>query len=286
MCRKIWLVFTLLWITATGVQAWDNGGHLLVDEIADGRLRPEVVGKIASLLPLIDASCHEGRPYNFVSVGTWLDDVRKVNREWSKWHYVDVPCAGDAFVEPNPPHALWALDRAVAVLGSKEATPQARAEALGQVIHLVADIHQPLHTASRNDDRGGNAVLIEPLIDGAPGPANLHAFWDAAYRYDAVQGQIVDVWPKHSVNIAQIAKELLVQAPDSETPVPLAQKPWHQWARETHALACQSGWPAQGGSPVALTPDFVHQAHEIADRQLVRAGVRLAALLNEALGDR
>jgi len=286
MCRKIWFIFTLLWITATGAQAWDNGGHLLVDEIAARHLRPEVVGKIASLLPLIDASCHAGRPYDFVNAGTWLDDVRKINREWSKWHYVDVPCAGNAFVEPNPPHALWALDRATAVLGSRDATPQARAEALGQVIHLVADIHQPLHTASRNGDRGGNAVAIEPLIDGEPGPENLHAFWDAAYRYDTVQGQVVELGSSHYLNIAQTATALLAQAPDSETPVPLSRKPWHQWARETHALACQNGWPAQGGSPVALTPDFVHQAHEIADRQIVRAGLRLAALLNEELGDR
>lgn len=229
------------------------------------------------LLPLLDTRGHENRPYDLVSAGTWLDDLRKVNREWSKWHYVDVPCAGDAFVEPNPPHALWALDRAVAVLASKDAAPQARAEALGQIMHLVADIHQPLHTASRNNDRGGNGVLIEPLIAGAPGPANLHAFWDAAYRYDAVGGRIVALDPPLR------ADALLAEVSEQTVPVPLAQKPWHQWARETHALACKNGWPAQGGSPVVLAPDFVHQAHEIAARQIALAGVRLAALLNEAL---
>ena len=283
------LVFTLLWATAAVSQAWDNGAHLLVDEIAARNLRPEVVRKIDALLPLLDARVHDNRPYDFVSAGMWLDDLRKTSREWSTWHYVDVPCAGDAFVEPNPPHALWALDRAVAVLGSKDAAPQARAEALGQVMHLVADIHQPLHTASRNGDRGGNAVAIAPLIAGERGPANLHAFWDAAYRYDAVGGEMIEPWPRYFSSpeaLARAAGTLMVQAPDQEVVASLAQKPWHQWARETHALACKNGWPAQGGTHVALTPGFVHQAHEIATRQIVKAGTRLAALLNEALGDR
>jgi len=156
-------------------------------------------------------------------------------------------------------------------------------------MHLVADIHQPLHTASRNGDRGGNGVAIEPLIASEHGPANLHAFWDAAYRYDAVGGKIIEPLPNYFSSpeaLAQTASTLMVQAPDPEIVAPLAQKPWHQWARETHALACKNGWPAPGSFPVALTPDFVHQAHEIAAQQIVKAATRLAALLNEALGDR
>jgi len=287
MNRKIFLITALLAIPAAASQAWDESGHLLIGEIAARKLRPEAVQKIESLLPLLDPRFNEGRPYNLVTAGLWLDDQRgrgKKANPWSRWHYIDVPCAGNSFVEPPPPHALWALDQATDVLRSKNAEPKARAEALAQIIHIVGDIHQPMHTATRND-RGGNDVPLAPLIPPNPGPSNLHAFWDAACRYDAKQGQITELCPRlrrfDSVDAPGIAT--------GETPaVPASQHPWRQWARETHTIACENGWPKEAGNksgPLQLTPAFVHASHEIALQQAAKAGTRLAALLNELLGD-
>lgn len=299
MNPKFLLVATLLSIT-TAAQAWDDGGHLLIGEIAARQLRPEVVKKMDALLPLLDTQFNDGRPYNLVTAGTWMDDMRGLGQAylWKTWHYVDVPCAGASFVEPPPPHALWALDQATAVLRSKSAEPKARAEALGQIIHLVGDIHQPLHTADRHD-AGGNGVHLAPLTDPDPGPSNLHAFWDAAYRYDATDGRITELWPHPSLHsrpqsvnepsiLAEQANLLLKNAPPT-TATPTSKQPWHEWARETHTLACQSGWPKEtpnaNTGTVQLTPTFVHAAHQIATQQIVKAGTRLAALLNEMLGE-
>ena len=283
MNRKMFFVAALLALTTAATQAWDAGGHLLIDTLAARKLRPGVVHKMELLLPLLDQRFNGGHPYTLATAGLWLDDMRGLGRSnpWARWHYIDVPCAGDrAYSEPPPPHALWALDQAAEVLRSKDAEPRARAEALAQVMHLVADIHQPLHTATRND-RGGNDVPIAPLTaDGESGPSNLHAFWDAACRYDAVEGKITVL----HITAEQLADKMAVN------PAPASPHPWHQWARESHAIACASGWPKEWlagnqDAPVQLTPAFVHAVHEIALAQVAKAGERLAALLNELLED-
>ena len=291
------LAFALLALTPAAARAWDAGGHLLIDTLAQGKLRPEVAGKAEALLPLLDARFHKGRPYDFVSAGTWMDDMRGLGKDykWSRWHYIDVPCNGDrSSAEPPPPHALWALDQATEVLRNKAAEPKARAEALAQVMHLVGDIHQPLHVADRGD-RGGNDVHLAPLgASNGKGPTNLHAFWDAAYRYAVVEGEITEGVPplqcpqsreerdalkKHAMNVLASIRITHEQWP-----------PWRQWAYETHQIACASGWPKEWldgdkTAPVQLTPRFVETAQSIARGQITRAGERLAALLNALLGD-
>ena len=301
MNPKNFLVALLLSLTAVNSQAWDDSGHLLIDQIAARKLRPEVIKKMESLFPLLDTRFNEGQAYNVVTAGLWLDDQRGLGKAnpWSRWHYIDVPCAGDAFVEPPPPHALWALDQATAILRSKTAEPKDRAEALAQIMHIVGDIHQPLHTAT-HDDLGGNAVPIEPLGQVSAGPSNLHAFWDVACRYDVEGDQVTELWKNpnrlsrpHSVNepgvIAERALILVSRLPQTSVTPPSSKQPWHEWARETHRIACKSAWPKEapgkniGG--VQLTPAFIHASHEIAQEQVVKAGTRLAALLNELLGD-
>ena len=64
------------------------------------------------------------------------------------------------------------LERHLKILADKTATTRSRNEALKWIVHLVGDIHQPLH-ASDNADRGGNSVLVR-------GAANLHSVWDVA----------------------------------------------------------------------------------------------------------
>jgi len=164
---------------------------------------------------------------------------------------------------------------------------------------IGGDLHQPLHTADRHD-RGGNDVKITPLLaDEEAGPSNLHAFWDGAYRYDARGAGVVELWtrpgrsfwPRASREPGVIAAQadlLLKEAPPAESAVATSRQPWRDWARETHALACQSGWPDEAKTanrgPVTLRPGFVHEAHRIAEQQIVNAGERLAALLNDLLG--
>jgi hypothetical protein len=294
----------LLFLLAPEAGGWDAGGHMLIDEIAAKRLEPGVAIKIEALLPLLDSRFNEGHPYNLTTVGAWMDDMRGLGKQytWGPWHYIDIPVGGNGaeLVEPPPPHALWALDAALTLLRSEDASAPARAQALAQVIHLVGDIHQPLHTATRNDN-GGTSYLIAPLVASNGShhskPVSLHWFWDGAYRFAAPDGTITELWsvptqderpagPGADGVVAQQAARLFAKYPPQtlgDLTEAKARDP-RVWVRESHTLACLHGWP--DGPPPAdyeatrLSPQFVQCAHEIAERQIVLAGYRLADLLN------
>lgn len=298
----------LLLLSAGPIWAWDDGGHLLIGEIASRRLHPEVAARVAMLVPLLDSRFNASRPYNVVTAGTWMDDMRKLpGYAWGAWHYIDVPCRGSSdfsLPEPPPPHVLWAIKQARAALRSPASDLNAQAVALGQLMHLVGDVHQPLHVSDRND-RGGNGYLIAPLGASGTGPKNLHSFWDEAYRFDEIDGRVCKLWdvppvgerpPGASVPgvIAEQATKLLAEYPPEQFAASIsgaaqALAP-RAWALESHKLGSASGWPP-GPRPTEyevgrLTPQFVHAAHEIAARRIVLAGCRLAELLNVVLAPR
>ncbi len=293
-----WLIGGVLALLFAGnALAWDEGGHLLIGEIAARRLRPEVVEEMRPLIALLDRQFNGGAPYNLVTAGVWLDDQRGLGQAnpWGRWHFVDFECdGGKTPPEPPPPHALWGLDQATAVLGDRQAPPRDRAVALAQVIHIVGDIHQPLHAADRHD-RGGNMVTIAPLFDGLWNPRNLHAFWDSAYRIDVREGRPVELWqlpPRPAWPEAPGAPGVVsreagaamewasanVRRVDGESAS--GTRPWEAWARGTFAFAREKAWPSDGGT---LSPAFIHEAHFLAMAQIVKAGERLGDLLNARL---
>lgn len=305
MKRLLLFAAAALFSMPLSAPAWDEGGHLLIGELAARQLQPGVLRKVEALAARLDPQFNGGQPYNAVTAGVWLDDQRALGKQnpWSRLHYIDVPCNGDRFDAPPPPHALSGMEQAAATLRDPHASESDRAVALALLIHLTGDLHQPLHTADRHD-RGGNDIKLEPLFPGKnpPGPQKLHAFWDIAYRLDAPGGTAAELWrvparsewpqgPRASNKagwIAARADACLQSVSTNPVAAVLRQPcPWEAWARETHAIACRAGWPA-GSSPAApasLSPEFIHQAHQTALAQVVHAGQRLAALLNHLLDD-
>ncbi|MBI2316357.1 MAG: hypothetical protein HYU75_04860, partial [Betaproteobacteria bacterium] len=155
-------------------------------------------------------------------------------------------------------------------------------EALKWVVHLVADIHQPLHAANHRD-RGGNAVQVSFFgeRDNPPyGTINLHAIWDVhmVRRLVAEKG----------------GEGAIVSAAISEG----EKAAWQQgtladWIGESHALARDFVYPALrvGAScsrkirrVVAVREAYYSKAAPIIEVRIRKAGVRLARVLNEALG--
>ena len=301
------LALALVVFRPVPVQAWDDGGHMLVCEIAARRLLPETAARIAPLLPLLENRFNDGHPYNLITVGTWMDDMRKTpGYAWGKWHYINLPVkpapVSDTvpFPDAPPPHVLWALDQALGLLRSPGHDDSQRAVALAQVIHFVGDLHQPLHVADRSD-RGGTDFLIAPLTAAPHGPMQLHAFWDAAYRYAAPGGTITELFPpvSHAARpggpsspgvIAEQATALLLKHPPETLSALTAHPTVHDWAVESFLEGCNHGRPPVAPpanyEAVQLTPEFVAAANDIAQKRIILAGCRLAALLNELFGSR
>lgn len=181
--------------------AWDPAGHMLVGQIAWELSTPKTRAAVTELVATLQNKFNNAEPYNFVTAGCWMDDLRSLPKKeylWSKWHYVDIAKDDDGknFKLPEPPHVVWAIGENLKVLRDKAAPKDERAKALGQIIHWIGDVHQPLH-ATTWDDHGGNGYLIMgvPFTDLWPGTkANLHSCWDKAFRFDLDGRLVVEQW--------------------------------------------------------------------------------------------
>jgi hypothetical protein len=264
-------VFSLLFNGAAW--AWGEEGHSIVAEIAQRRLNDKAAAKVAVIL---------GKGVSLASVSTWADDVRSARPETYNWHFVDIPLA-DKHYDPardcRPSKrgdcVVAALARLGAILRDPSATPSQKRESLRYIVHFVADVHQPLHTVL--EDQGGNQIPVTLYTDPRKRQkltTNLHAAWDAglirAYYYS--WGSYVDFlegnWlPAHD--------EAALAAGSVE-----------DWVLEAHADAVRVAYvPARGPAAVTDLDDaYLQAARQVIDRALGAGGVRLARLLNEALG--
>jgi hypothetical protein len=230
-----------------------------------------------------------------------MDDMRSApNHAWSKWHYVNIPWTADAsgFAFPDGPHAVWAIHRSEGLLRNEQLSTAERAAAVAILIHLIGDIHQPLHACDRQGDRGGNGYLIHgvPFTDLWPGTvANLHTFWDKGYRFDVHAGANVELWKSPTLEgrppapdtgiIADEAAKITARWPEvGFTEQELGGKP-EDWARESYELACRKAYPPgdpPGDAAVqTIDPAFCHQANEVATRRIAQAGYRLARVVEQ-----
>ena len=291
----------LLALSATQALAWDAGGHMLVGQIAWEMSTPETRRAVGEMVATLDNQFNAGQPYNFVTVSCWMDDLRSLPRKdypWSTWHYVDSDKTEDGknFKVPEGPNVVWAIEENLKTLRNKQAPADERAKALGMLCHWIGDIHQPLHATTWND-RGGNGYLISGVhfSDLLPGmAANLHTYWDKAFRFDVREGMVVELWANPKVGarpkpgegiIAEEARELMKRFPRASLTELAQPGNAEAWARESHLLGCKSAYPEgphPGNTEVRkLTPEFAHGTYDIACRRVVIAGHRLAGILGE-----
>ncbi len=286
---------------ALPAHGWDPAGHMLIGEIAWQKSSPTVREKVEQAVASLDHQYNEGRAYNFVTAGCWMDDMRSGPKyPWSPLHYISIPYTptGSAFVEPPPPHILSAMDESLAVLKNPETSAADRAQALAMLIHYVGDVHQPLHTTEWND-RGGNGYLIAgvPFSDLMKKQlSNLHTYWDKAFRFDGKDGAIVETFaapetaarpaPSGEGVIHDEALKIMQEFPPESLPQFHERNP-RIWARESHLIGCIFAYPARphpgNAEVVKLDSDFVHKALPIARERVALAGYRLAELLEQLL---
>ena len=268
--------------------AWGYAGHEIIADIARLRMTPAVRAKVDALLT---ADTDTLTAHDMAAEATWADAYRGAgHRETAAWHFVDIELdhpdlASACFGRPPLNGALASagpaqdcvvdkIDEFTAELASPTTAPAERLLALKFVLHFVGDVHQPLH-ASDHQDRGGNCVRIAL---GGPRTSNLHAFWDT--------GVLEPLGADPQAAATALAARI--------TPAQAAT--WAQgsaadWAQESFGVAKAVAYTlnspsgcAQDSSPVTLPDAYVAAAHLAADLQLEKAGVRLAWVLDRALG--
>ncbi len=225
--------------------------------------------------------------YFFMRASTWPDEIRRGNSPYDHpaWHYVDYPLTPPnfPFVAGRDPqdNILFGIDASEKTIRDPAATPEQRAAALSWLIHLIGDLHQPLHCAELvtpqfplpEGDRGGNLIFVS--VGG--NPINLHAFWDR------LPGMIFS--PPFAV---ESAGRIVRAYPAAALPDLVKDKDPVAWSLEGRTIAIESAYlhgqlPGAAvdtkNAPIPLPPDYLAKGKLISDQRLALAGYRLAALL-------
>lgn len=180
-------------LSAAPAFAWGCKGHQTIALIAEQNLTPEALQLVNKLLaenppdPALKRYCTEPSHDLLAGASTWPDEVRNSAKN-GPWHYIDIPrgAARAPLAEycGNQGCITQAIADQLAILKDPNADPRKRADAVRYIVHLVGDLHMPLH-ATTNNDRGGNCVPIyffwrTPRTVHDSFAPNLHSIWDVA----------------------------------------------------------------------------------------------------------
>lgn len=277
--------------------AWGDEGHQVVASLAYKRLTPKAKKAVDALLA---KDTDKLTAPDFTSRATWADKYRDSDRNTThvhynatrKWHFVDIEiddgtlkkaCDGrkplpDGVAASQGPANACVVDK-IAQFQKELASPDTPAAekllALKFTLHLVGDLHQPLHAANHGDS-GGNAVPVE--IAPSNRHTNLHSYWDT-YLVQKLGTTV-------PVAAASVAKLI----------TPANAKSWSagsvdDWAAESNADAKKVVYNFSGektfvddhdGEGEILDAAYEARALPVARLALAKGAVRLANVLNEA----
>lgn len=252
-CIAIVLVFGFSTVKAKNPD-WGATGHRTVGEIANGYLKGKTKRKITELL--------NGQSLAIVS--TFGDDIKSDSKykEFYTWHYVNMPFDTKyQDSEKNPTGDLvTGIEKCKSVILDKNSTKDEKAFYLKMLVHLIGDLHQPMHVG-RKEDKGGNMVQVQWFGNGT----NLHSVWDSKMieHYNMTYTELAN-------NSEVISKEQVAY---------LQQGTVVDWVNDTQSYAIKVYDSAEIGDN--LKYNYMYNNFEIVRSQLQKGGIRLAKVLND-----
>ncbi|PIB36992.1 S1/P1 Nuclease [Reichenbachiella sp. 5M10] len=250
------ILVLVLSFSSLAVFGWGKTGHRVVGDIAYWHLSKKAKGEIHGILK------HE----HLNMVGNYMDFIRsdKDNNFMVPWHYCTVP-DGETYEEAGTPEqgdAVVAIERIIQELKTKQFTQGTELENLKYLVHLVADIHQPLHVGT-GEDKGGNDVKVTFMWE----PTNLHSVWDSGLiDYQQLSFTEYSKWVNH------ISEQELEKCQSEGIDV------WIDEAKSYRKAIYDI--PEDG----KLSYEYNYKNIGIVNERLLKAGVRLAGILNEIYG--
>ncbi|MBC7989939.1 MAG: S1/P1 nuclease [Luteimonas sp.] len=275
------LLAVVLLLLAPAASAWSALGHRLVGALAERHLSPSAEVQVHALLA--------GEPDpTLAGVAYWADALRDNEperfKQTSRWHYVNYPKDQCDYVAvrdcPDGNCVIGAIERQRAILADPKQPREARRDALKFLVHLVGDVHQPMH-ASNQDDLGGNKFQISLRTDIAPEKY-------ARNKYvDGVMGtNLHSVWDYYVLAERRLDLKQYTEALDAlPWPPPIdsggTSTPPEAWAAESCRLIGSRQLYPQEHKMDRRYPDAMRP---LAEQRVRQAAYRLSTLLNETLG--
>lgn len=268
----------IAWCVSLPAHAWSAQGHRITGHVANAHLTEVTRAQLRELVGTDDLA----------RVATWMDDERDSLSQRipdsPRWHYENRSvCVRTSKQNACPRGACVTrqIQEHIDILRNPRSNREQRAHAVRILAHLVGDLHQPLHLAD-NDDRGGNETFVR--VPNEREPLRLHEVWDTTLIKLNMQKRGAHAYAQllmrtHAANIESWRDGSL------ET-----------WANETHDIGRKMAYAqlpgfACGGAPRRRAPrtladEYLSEARTITERQLTRAGLRLARVLNSSFDER
>lgn len=291
MRRLVAVILSYCFISPFCAFGWWETGHQTVARIAAAHLTPAARTRVARILDVPDTP--QTVADALAKASTWADETKN-DTKTGEWHYIDLTLQdnkSDIPLRCKDDNCATARIRLFAAqLKNRPADAKwSDLDALRFLVHFVGDIHQPMHAIS-DADLGGNCERLDPPVDTAK---NLHALWDGGII------QAMDVDDK----ALAASLEQQMQALDSAKQAEITGGNQDDWTWESHDLALHDVYqklhipvepvvfPAKCGDAPAAITDFkpqidalyVDSMKPVVREQLIKGGLRLAKMLNEAL---
>jgi hypothetical protein len=252
--KKIILI-TLFTLPSLLALAWGPTGHRATGWIADKYLNKNARKNLERIL----------NGQSLAIAATWMDEIRSDSTYdyTTDWHWVTIQ-DNQSYAQSvkNPKGDVVAtIERIIANLKAKKLSGKQEMEAVKMLIHLIGDIHQPLHVGGGND-RGGNDVKVTWFRSDS----NLHRVWDSEMIDDT------------KLSYTELAQSL--DKPDAATLARLQKSSVNDWATESMSFRKQVYQYGNG----KLGYEYAYRNMPLVRDQLLKAGIRIAAVLNEIYG--
>jgi hypothetical protein len=248
---------------------WNLQGHQVVAQIAYDQLTPQAKNMCAKYLNSRSKKLSNSA---FIKAAIWLDLIKFKNiHRYDTVHYINIPFSTDGTngfsIESR--NVIWGINNAMSVLSIKKTKKRNKRLALLILIHLVGDIHQPLHAVTKvskqlpQGDLGGNLFRLGPNKVGG----NLHQYWDRGAGFYMGSARINQIKNK-AYGLEQ--KWTCAEFNNQSQP--------KLWAKESYQLAVTQAYQINPKE----TPSLRYQlnAQNSVQKRTFIAGCRLASLLN------
>jgi hypothetical protein len=289
---KYLIVTLMLALYVPAAFSWGSLGHQTIGEIAERNLTPKAKAAITNILGA----------EKLAVTAVWADNIKDDSDfdGFKEYHYVDVPAHTSydkiPVNERSTKDAMTVITRYPDMLINPNTERSVKMIALRYIVHVVGDVHQPLHVGNSTDN-GGNVCKV--LWD-KKSLFNLHQIWDGKIIDFDIDKLKVGKSPLKNYSYVSYADDILKNHPVSADDIAKTQAaPIADWLKESQDLRvavypdttpvsedakrnyCNRG----NNSYPKISEDYKVKSAEITEIRILQAGLRLAAMLNKIFAD-
>lgn len=246
----------ILFVISFQALPWGKTGHRVIGLIAERHLTKKAKKNLSRVM---------GNE-TLAEVSNYMDFIRADDKydHMSPWHYCTIP-DDQTYEEAGTPEegdAIVTIERLMAELETKNFTDEDEAFAIKLLVHLIGDIHQPLHVGNGRD-KGGNAVKVEYFWSSS----NLHSVWDSGI----IDGQEY-AYTEYTDWIDHASESDILKWQDDDLMT---------WINESKEYRDQC-YDLPESNKINYRYDYDNL--DLVNLRLLQAGIRLAGVLNELYG--